>query len=603
MSTDEKMIQIRLVRLSLLVICLYTLALQAAPVAIINVRVFDGSRTIPKAHVVIDNGTIISVGTSTAIPDNARVIDGSGKTLLPGLIDSHAHAHSAASLRSALVFGVTTELDMFCDLDSLAQMRNELKSTHASELADLRSSGILVTAPHGHGTEYGLRIPTLSSAADAQSFVHARIAEGSDYIKIVYDDGSAYGFSTPTLNKETLQAVIRAAHARKKLAVVHIGTLRDARDTIECGADGLAHLFVDKSPDADFANFVAAHHAFVVPTLTVLASISGQSGGKAVAEDPSFSPYLSRFDKAQLLRTFPHFDLHYTAAEETIRQLKSASVPILAGTDCPNPGTTHGASLHQELEFLVHAGLTPTEALAAATSVPARCFHLDDRGQIAVGKRADLVLVEGDPTTDIKTTRQISKIWKQGVELHRAAFREKYAADTEIKIPSSKKSVTRLVSDFEDGKAKFGAGWAVSTDSLRGGSSTSEFRIVDGGAKNSKHSMQIEGTVAAGLPYAWAGALFSPGDYPMAAANLSKQKQISFWAKGDGRTYSIMFFATSRGYAPAIQRFKAGADWKQYTFKISEFDGLTGEDTIGVFFGAGLPAGKFQFQIDDVEFK
>ena len=231
MSTVTKM-KPNVVRSCTIAVFFLAVVAQADPVAIINVRVFDGTKTIPKAAVVIDNGTITFVGTTPTIPENAKTIDGSGKTLLPGLIDSHAHAHSPLSLRSALVFGVTTELDMFCDLDSIANMRSEVKSAHGSELADLRSSGILVTAPHGHGTEYGVDIPTLQSPADPQSFVDARIAEGSDYIKIVYDDGSAYGFSTPTLDKATLQAVIRAAHARKKLAVVHIGTLRDARDAI-----------------------------------------------------------------------------------------------------------------------------------------------------------------------------------------------------------------------------------------------------------------------------------------------------------------------------------------------------------------------------------
>ena len=78
-----------------------------------------------------------------------------------------------------------------------------------------------------------------------------------------------------------------------------------------------------------------------------------------------------------------------------------------AGTDAPNSGTAHGASLHGELQLLVEAGLTPTEALAAATSAPAAAFHLTDRGRIAPGLRADLVLVEGDPTADILQTRAI----------------------------------------------------------------------------------------------------------------------------------------------------------------------------------------------------
>lgn len=89
----------------------------------------------------------------------------------------------------------------------------------------------------------------------------------------------------------------------------------------------------------------------------------------------------------------------------------------------------------------------------------------------------------------------------------------------------------------------------------------------------------------------------------MSEADLSAKKEISFWAKGDGRTCNIMFFATSRGFAPAIQTFTAGAEWKQYTFKIRDFDGLDGHGTLGIFFGAGQPAGKFVFQIDDVQFE
>ncbi len=584
----------------------------AAPIAFKNVRVFDGIQSLPPTTVVIQNGQISSVGTGP-IPADAEIIDGAGKTLLPGLIDAHAHAHSVNSLRAALVFGVTTELDMFCDLDSLSQMRRELKGAHASELADLRSAGILVTAPRGHGTEYGGKIPTLRPSDDAQAFVDARIAEGSDYIKIVYDNGSAYHITIPTLSKETLHAVIEAAHNRKKLAVVHIGTLQDARDAIEAGADGLAHLFQDRKPDPQFAKLVADHHAFVVPTLAVLRSVAGQSGGDALAKDPNIGPFIAAGDKTQLLRTFPWRTptwLDYSAAEEAVRQLKSASVPILAGTDCPNPGTAHGASLHQELENLVHAGLTPTEALAAATLVPARCFHLNDRGQIAVGKRADLVLVDGDPTANILATRHIVGVWKEGFPLDRATYRKKFAttkSDESTSNPSTlnPQPSTKLVSDFEGSEpdVKFGSGWQGSTDALRGGESTSEFRIVSGGAHNSKGALEIKGTVVGDLSYAWSGAIFFPGSYPMAAADLSSKKEMSFWAKGDGRNYNVMFFATSRGFAPAIQKFKAGADWKQFTFKLRDFDGLDGHDITGLFFGAGQPAGKFVFQIDDVEFR
>jgi len=102
-------------------------------------------------------------------------------------------------------------------------------------------------------------------------------------------------------------------------------------------------------------------------------------------------------------------------AQAAVGALRRAGVPILAGTDAPAPGLAHGLSLHRELELLVLSGLTPLAALASATSEPARAFGFHDRGRIAEGLRADLLLVNGDPTVDIRATRDIVGIWKLGV--------------------------------------------------------------------------------------------------------------------------------------------------------------------------------------------
>ena len=96
--------------------------------------------------------------------------------------------------------------------------------------------------------------------------------------------------------------------------------------------------------------------------------------------------------------------------------------------------------------------------------------------------------------------------------------------------------------------------------------------------------------------------MFSPGAAEMTPANLSSKKEISFWAKGDGKTYRIMFFATSHGFQPATRSFITGPEWKQFTFQISEFDGMDGSDLMGIFFGGGPGPGRFVFQIDDVRF-
>ena len=396
---------------------------QGSRTAIVHVRVFDGERILPDATVVIDGDHIAALGPGIAAPAGADLIDGGGKTLLPGLIDAHAHA-SGDALERALVFGVTTELDMFADPAFAARVRAEQVSHRVTTRADLRSAGVLVTAPGGHGTEFGQSIPTLAAPGDARAFVDARIAEGSDYIKIVKDDGSAYGLTWPTLDDEELAAVVAAAHWRQKLAVVHIGTQADALAAIEAGADGLVHLFADSAPAADFAARVARHHAFVVPTLGVLESETGQAEAahRRSAAVPRIAPQLTEAEVQVLKsadfsfseRPTEDADASTTRTRFGRRARRPPVCPILAGTDAPNPGTAHGASLHRELELLVSAGLTPIEALAAATSTPARLFGLLDRGRIAPGLRADLVLVDGDPGRDIRATRAIVRVWRNG---------------------------------------------------------------------------------------------------------------------------------------------------------------------------------------------
>ncbi len=153
-----------------------------------NVDVFNGSRMLRRVNVVVLGGMIRAVAPETPIPKGAQVIEGHGKTLLPGLFDSHTHLGERDMkeyLHEALSFGVTTELEMFGTKASLA-LKRDLERTDDPDLADFRTAGIGVTAPGGHPTQMGGTLfPTLSLTDDAQAFVDARIAEGSDYIKII----------------------------------------------------------------------------------------------------------------------------------------------------------------------------------------------------------------------------------------------------------------------------------------------------------------------------------------------------------------------------------------------------------------------------------
>ena len=596
--------------LILLSLLLWAGTADSAPLLFRKVRIFDGTKT-SQGDVLVDKGLIRAVGPKLSAK-GAKVIDGTGKTLLPGLIDSHTHAYEDRALKQALVFGVTTELDMFGDPAKNRELRAKERAGEATGEADLRSAGVLATAPKGHGTEYGVPIPTLIRPDEAAAFVADRVKDGSDYLKIVLDDGKWFGKGIPTLDAPTVAALVRAAHENHLLAIVHIGSQAGARTAIASGADGLAHLFIDSAPAADFAAFVADHHAFVIPTLSVLMPICEGADLTSLAQDPAIAPFLDDRDLRQLRRTFPRKlpAANCSYASATVKQLDSAQVPILAGTDALNPGVVHGASLHREMELLVEAGLSPEQALSAATATPAARFALSDRGRIAPGLRADLVLVEGDPTKEIRRTRAIVGVWKRGVPVDREAYRaalekQRAEAEQERSAPPPPGSDAGAIADFEDGKltAKFGSGLSPSTDALRGGTSTVDLKVVPGGAGGSKQALGLTGETKGDSGFAWAGVMFSPGATPMAPANLSSKKTLRFFAKGDGKRYRVMIFARHLGFMAATRTFVAGPQWAEVSMPLADFDGIDGRDIMGILWTGGPQPGKFVFTIDQIELR
>ena len=593
-------------------VCARTAAEPASGVAVIrNVRIFDGERIIPSGSIVIESGKITAAGAKAAIPAGAEVIDGTGKTLMPGLIDAHVHTLSADNLRQALVFGVTTVVDMFMDFRTMQSIKKAEVQGNAFDLAHLISAGTLATAPGGHGTEYGVSIPTIGAAGEAQAFVDARIAEGSDFIKIIQDDGSAYGYPWKTLANDEVAALIEAAHKRGKIAVIHAATLRNCEDALNEGVDGLVHLYFDDAYDTDFGRLAARKKAFVIPTLGVLKAMAGVGDAGRLVEDADLSPYLKPSDVQSLKRSFSFSSgaASYSVAQKALRQLKDANVPILAGTDASNPGTAFGASLHGELASLVDGGLTPLEALRAATSVSAERFRIKDRGRIRPGFAADLVLVDGDPSVDIRATRKIVSIWKDGVSVDRrkyaaeAAAEKEKAAQTKNAAPPEN-SESGWVSDFEGDKiaANFGAGWMESTDAMMGGKSKAALKLAQGGAEGSRGALQITGEIIEGSQFRWAGAFFAPGKPPMTPVNLSSKKAIGFSAKGDARTYAVEVFAQSLGYIPAIRFLTVGPQWQEFEFPFADFK-LDGSDITGIFIGASGDPGAFTLTIDNVRLK
>lgn len=359
-------------------------------IAITNVKVFDGNTLSGERTVVIDQG-IISAATTAE-----RTIDGRHGTLLPGLIDSHVHLRNVAELEQGTQWGCTTMLDMASQ--SMAVI-DSLRHQHG--LADIRSAGNPASAPGGMQTTR-MGFPASSAVAgpsDASRFVAERVADGVDYIKVIVEDPARMG--PAALDVATIAAIVEAAHQAGLKVIAHVTTLAAFTIGAEAGVDVLTHAPIDADVDDTLASSIAKRGIVSVPTLIMM---------RAVASI------------AARLPTHAGSSVDYAHARSIVTAFHRAGVPILAGTDA-NQGTAspaqipHGKSLHEELALLVEAGLTPVEALRSATVVPAAYFGFTDRGVIEPGRRADLLLVEGDPTQDITATRAIRGVWVAGVQV------------------------------------------------------------------------------------------------------------------------------------------------------------------------------------------
>jgi imidazolonepropionase-like amidohydrolase len=367
-------------------------------IAITNVRVFDGHALTEERTVVIEDGVISDATTADTS------IDGQHKTLLPGFFDCHVHLTSVENLEQATQWGITTMLDM--GAQSIA-VTNSLR--HRAGLADIRGAGNVASAPGGMViTSMGYPASSaVTGPADASRFVADRVADGADYIKIIVEDPDVKG--STVFDIATIAALVEAAHQAGLKTIAHITSVAAFVLAADAGVDVLTHAPVDADVDDTLARSIATRGIVSVPTLIAMRTVTG------IAE-------------MNARRRASGLDVDYAHASRTVSALHRAGVPIMAGTDAfqsPIPSTNvrlqhgekFGEGLHEELALLVEAGLTPVEALRATTVLPADYFGLTDRGVIEAGRRADLLLVNGDPTSDIAATRAIQAVWVAGVQV------------------------------------------------------------------------------------------------------------------------------------------------------------------------------------------
>ena len=356
-----------------------------------NVRVFDGAGLTEPRSLHLEAGLIVD-----RPPAASRRFDAGGGVLLPGLIDTHVHVESRAELEMAAHWGVTTALDMGTPhLDRTMALR------HLGAVADLFSAGHPAVAP-GATAIKKMGYPPSIGVADpsrAEDHIAACLRDGVDYVKVLVEDPGQPG--TRALDPATVRAIVDAAHRHGLQVIAHTVTDATFRIAVAAGADVVTHVPVQAVVSQD----IARPGLVVSPTLVMMRGICATIGRK-----PALRVLAA-------LRVIPRID--FVNSLDSVRRLHEAGATILAGTDANSDPTTpfsppHGQAMHQELQLLVEAGLSPIEALRAATILPAEVFGLTDRGTLTVGRRADLLLVDGDPTTDIRVTRNISGVWIAG---------------------------------------------------------------------------------------------------------------------------------------------------------------------------------------------
>lgn len=549
-----------------------------------NVRVVQNGVLSAPQSIHLRGGIIADIGPN--IQPNAKRIDGTGFTAMPGLIDAHTHSYGTA-LEDALRFGVTTNVDMFSDISLVKSAKVIRESEGQTRKTDLFSAGMMATAPGGHGTQYGIAIETLTQPAQADAWVAKRKAEGSDFIKMVYIPGQS---RIPSIDRATAKSLIDAAHNHGLMALAHISTQDAARELMEDGIDGLVHIFADQPVTDEVIKLALDRDVFIIPTLSVIASIDGQKDAALLASQERVTSRLSPMQSQTINMSFPGSvpGFEYDIASENVRKFHASGVRILAGSDAPNPGTAHGISLHQEMKYLVGSGLSPKEALAAASNLTASVFSMEDRGEIKVGGKGDIILVRGNPLQDIGAALAIETIFKNGQQVVRSAALAKTGGTLD----------SGDLGDFETGLSAQTLNWSETSDAMANGKSIVSLERAEGGPSESTHILKVTGSINPGFPYPWAGAAVS-AKTQTDSYDISKFKAVTFDMKGTPGTYRVMVFTAGNMGIPPSQEFQVSDSWERVSLQL---DGFTGFDT-NIFAGLSIVAGSpgpFEFQLDNV---
>ena len=396
--------------------------------------------------VVVDGNTIAAVGDSqVTIPSGAKRIDGSGKYLIPGLMDIHVHVPGSAArnqggevvrpenravgisaLHSFLFSGVTTVYDAGNNADYILGLRAEERS---GDLLSPRifASGSTVTFPGSWGA--GSNSTLIDSWPEGAEGLDRNFAREPDLQKITYENfGAGATPWVPTFSDDVIANIIKYAKEKGVRTTIHISDEKHARIALAAGVDTLAHPVAVGRMSEDFIPIIVESGVIVASTLAVFDNIV------KIIDAPEFldSPLFQAVYTAEQIEDFKTnarpqyaafgwgswFKATLTYSMENVRRLHEAGVTVALGTD-----RTIGPLTHRELELYVEAGISPLDAITMGTLNAAKYLDREeDMGTIEPGKLAHMVLLNANPLDNISNTQRIAAVFKGGVEIDRDAL-------------------------------------------------------------------------------------------------------------------------------------------------------------------------------------
>lgn len=370
--------------------CVGRVVSPSATFAITNAQVFDGTGFEVPQTVIVSGSKIVLVGG--AAPPGIQTVDGTGKFLIPGLIDSHVHPQSCGALANLTAYGVTTAINMACLNYTIC---NSLKGQVG--VADYITAGLFAVGPNSIHAKF-FDVPpneVLQPNADLVQNVNYVFSNGSDFYKIVAEENG------PT--QEQQNTIVQLVHGHGKSTYTHASFMAAYEQAITSKCDGIQHVPADGILTVAQVSQIVCQAQFVTPTMELF---------RVAFANPILDAALGINSSDT-----------YSNVMANVVALHKAGVPLAVGTDATGNvagvvSFPFGRTLHCELQNLVGSGFGNAEVLHAATAGAAKLYKLSDRGTIAMGMRADLVLLNSNPLTNIANTFDIDAVWAGGVRVN-----------------------------------------------------------------------------------------------------------------------------------------------------------------------------------------